>query len=252
MYGKWFDSVYEGSLAGSGSPVLAVWGYCCCKADPQDHTVLLNPKILSAKIGDPEHVITEAIAKLCAPDAKSTCKEHDGRRLLPVSGYMYSVVTHEHYRNIRNSDDVRAYHRELKRAEREKRAVHDSHGQSLTPASVSVSDSVSPKGDARGADKPVSFKLWTRPDLEAAIAAANHDGMLTATECAEFADYWLEPTPTGRTRLSLERTWETRRRMRTALEMVYAKKRAGGAHPAQRLNNTWIDPNPDMKIRESF
>ena len=65
MYGKWFDSVYEGSLAGKGALILAVWGYCCCRADAETHVVILNPLILAAKIGEKESKIVSAIAFLC-------------------------------------------------------------------------------------------------------------------------------------------------------------------------------------------
>jgi len=77
------------------------------------------------------------------------------------------------------------------------------------------------------AERVKTFKQWDRADIVAAIAEANQDRLLTPAECADFADYWLEPTPTGRTRMSLERTWDTRRRMQTALRVVFSKQRPG-------------------------
>ncbi len=116
MYGKWFDSVYEGSMAGSGPIVLAVWGYCCAKADPEDHTVLLNPSVLVAKIGKiTEAEVRSAIEFLLSPDPDSQCKDHEGRRLLHSGGLRYFVVTHERYRGMRSEEDRRHYMRKYMR-----------------------------------------------------------------------------------------------------------------------------------------
>jgi len=79
------------------------------------------------------------------------------------------------------------------------------------------------------------FKQWGRPELVASIVAANQDHLLTPQECEEFTEYWTEPTPSGRTRMSLERTWDTRRRMKTALSVIYSGRRAGmNGNGAQR------------------
>lgn len=153
MYGKWFESVYEGSLAGKGPLVIAVWGYCCAKADPEDHTVLLNPEILAAKIGGVVPLdISGVIEFLCSPDPLSQCKDHEGRRLLPVGGLRYFVVTHEQYRNMTNSADRREYMRQYMRDYRKpgKHEVNRSLRE-LTPASASANASVS-RGGSGGND----------------------------------------------------------------------------------------------------
>ena len=112
MYGKAFASMYNGSMVGSGSHVFAVWGYCIANADPETHTVRLNPTLLATIIGDSEQRIKEAIEILCAPDKRSQCGDHDGRRLLDMDGMVYFMVTHERYRNIKNSADKTEYMRE--------------------------------------------------------------------------------------------------------------------------------------------
>jgi len=148
MYGKIFATMYEGSLAGSGPAVFALFGYCIAKADPDTHCVMLNPTVLSAIIGTTPEEINKAIAFLESPDEKSKNKDHDGRRIINDSGFSYFVVSHEHYRNIKNTADRCAYERERKRKQREKNEtivpivpiVPECPGQSGTP--VSVSDSV--------------------------------------------------------------------------------------------------------------
>jgi len=147
MYGKHFSSMYEGSMVGAGSNVFAVWGYCIAKADPDDHCVLLNPLLLSSIIGADQEDIKSAIIFLCAPDEHSKNRDNGGRRLQHISGWSYMVVSHEHYRGIKNKADVREYERKRKQKQREKKNVPQCPGQSGTPASVSVS--VSGKGRSK-------------------------------------------------------------------------------------------------------
>ncbi len=64
MYGKHFSSMYEGSMVGAGSHVFAVWGYVISKADPEAHTIDLNPMLISCIIGDSVERVKSAITFL--------------------------------------------------------------------------------------------------------------------------------------------------------------------------------------------
>jgi hypothetical protein len=156
MYGKHFASMYEGSMVGAGAVVFAVWGYCISKGDPDTHTILLNPSLLGPILGEPVESITKAIDFLTSPDPNSKNPAHNGRRLLHESGYLYFMVSHEDYRNMKTMDDVREYERQRKQKYREslkKKIVPDSPGPTGTPASVYVSDSVSGKEESEKGTK---------------------------------------------------------------------------------------------------
>jgi hypothetical protein len=84
------------------------------------------------------------------------------------------------------------------------------------------------KPDEPEPPKPKSFKQWTRDDLTASVQSANADDLLLPEEVDDFIEYWTEPTASGRFRLTLEKTWDTRRRMQNAVRMVYEQRRAGG------------------------
>ena len=223
MYGKCFQKMYAGSMVGAGSHVFAVWGYCIANADPESHTVDLNPVLLATVIGDSVERIKEAIVFLNSPDPDSHCEDHEGRRLLHTGGLEYFLVTHEQYRDIQNNDELRAYNREAKRRQRAKEAlssdVNDSQGKSQDPASVSVSVFASDKVTK------VSFKQWTAEQFKAECEAANHDNLLTPAELVDFYEYWTEESASGRYGFSLQKTWNTRRRMKTALTMIFSKQR---------------------------
>ena len=77
----------------------------------------------------------------------------------------------------------------------------------------------------KGTYKGKSFKQWTEAELLASVTDSNHDHILTPSEATDFVAYWCEPTPSGRFRIHLQPTWDTRRRMNTALDMIYSKRR---------------------------
>jgi hypothetical protein len=120
MYGKHFESMYEGSMYGAGVAVFAVWGYVI--AHTQKSRVELNPKKLSDTLGGTLEEITAAISYLEQPDLNSRFKEHDGRRLIKEGQFQYFVPSHEHYRMMRNSEERREYNRNKQAEYRSKRS----------------------------------------------------------------------------------------------------------------------------------
>ncbi len=126
MFGKHFASMYEGSLVGSGAVVFAVMGYVIAKQVP-DRTVgsqvRLNPLLLAAVLGESQSDIEGAIAKLCAPDARSTTKTHDGRRLVKLGEFDYQVVNGAKYRGIRDQETRMEQNRVAQRNHRAKRGT---------------------------------------------------------------------------------------------------------------------------------
>lgn len=173
MYGKVFTSLYEGSMVGKGCGVFTLWVYCIAKADPIDHIVTLNPKLLCSIFGAKESVIIEALKVLTSPDEDSRCPDEDGRRLLHKGGHDYYVVTHEKYRDISTMNSKREYDREMKRRQREREKSMTVNDTSMTVNDVnlsltcqksprhpvSVSASVSGEGESEGEVKIESYEL---------------------------------------------------------------------------------------------
>ena len=107
MYGKHYESLYDGSMVGAGAHVFAVWGYVIAKT--RRSRVDLNPKVLAFVIGEREERMVEALEFLCAPDPKSRTKKNEGRRLIREGEYQYFVPNWEMYRRIKDEADRRAY-----------------------------------------------------------------------------------------------------------------------------------------------
>jgi hypothetical protein len=141
MYGKIFESMFTGSMVGSGSHVFAVWSFVIANTK-QDGYVEINPVLLAAVLGETPDRIESAIEHLCAPDPRSRSKIEDGRRLVKVGEFAYKVPTHEHYRNVRSDDERRAYFRDKKREQRAREKKNSPH------ASNHVSKTVQDKSTA--------------------------------------------------------------------------------------------------------
>jgi len=80
------------------------------------------------------------------------------------------------------------------------------------------------QGDAVGP----GFKKWDRDRFVAAVKAENTDGLLTAEEETEFIEHWTQVDSKGKMKFQLEKTWGTRARMRTSLNMIFKPRREKG------------------------
>lgn len=121
MYGKIFESLYEGSMVGSGAIMFAVWGYVIAHMKPDKEVgaqVDLNHRLLGFVLGEKEADISEAIEKLCSPDHESRSPDEEGRRLVKTGQFSYRVVNGAKYMEIRSAEERREYFREAKRRSR--------------------------------------------------------------------------------------------------------------------------------------
>lgn len=114
MYGKSYESMYEGSMVGAGINVFAVWNYIITKA--RSGAVEVNPKLLAFTLGGTESEIVAALDFLQRPDPISRSKAEDGRRIVKDGQFQYRVVNWEKYQAIKNAADKREYNR-VKQAE---------------------------------------------------------------------------------------------------------------------------------------
>lgn len=110
MYGKLFASAFSGSMVGSGLNVYAVWAYVIANTKT-DGLVEINPPILAAILGCDVGEVNSALKHLLSPDPISRNKQHEGRRLIQRSTFVYEVPTYLEYRAIRDEDGRREYMR---------------------------------------------------------------------------------------------------------------------------------------------
>lgn len=109
MYGKAYETMYEGSMIGAGVAVFAVWNYCIARN--RSGVVELNPALLAFILGGSQKEITDAIEYLSSPDPKSRSKESGGRRIMKEGEYQYRMVNWSQYDSLRSMEDLREYNR---------------------------------------------------------------------------------------------------------------------------------------------
>lgn len=109
MYGKAFETMYEGSMVGAGLNVFAVWNYCISKN--RSGLVELNPKLLAFVLGGKVEDIVSAVDFLTRADPESRSKECEGRRLVREAEYQYRMVNWAEYDGIKSIEQLREYNR---------------------------------------------------------------------------------------------------------------------------------------------
>lgn len=188
MYGKFFESAFTGSMVGSGAPVFAVWGYVIAHARPPG-MVEINPLVLATMIGCKEEEIERAIDYLTSPDPNSRSDAEDGRRMIKMGAFLYSVPNWQHYQALRNDQERRAYNAEAQRRHR----IKLSNKKSLTvidksalSAHVDVDVDVLKEKSRGGA-----FALNALPDNWKDFCKAERPDLNPEKTFFTFRDHWL-------------------------------------------------------------
>lgn len=130
MYGKIFDSMYEGTLYGHWEALVTFQQLIVlCDADG---IVDMTPKAIAARTGIPLRIIKKGLTLLEAPDPHSRTPDQEGRRIELIDAHRpwgWHLVNHEKYQHMQDADTVRAQTRERVRRHREaKRAVTAGNG----------------------------------------------------------------------------------------------------------------------------
>ena len=108
MYGKIFESIYDGSLYGQWE-ALVTFQQMIVLSDA-DGTVDIIPRAISARTGIPIDIIEKGIKILESPDPHSRTAGHDGRRIERIDSHRawgWTIVNHKYYRDMANAQTVR-------------------------------------------------------------------------------------------------------------------------------------------------
>lgn len=146
MFGKHFDSMYNGSLVGAGAMVFAVMGYVIATWKPEYGVgkqvigghVRLNPAVLGPILGESPKEVEEAIEYLCKPDPNTSTPGENGRRLIRLGQFDYKVVNAVKYHELRNEEQRREQNRAAQARFRDKRLKKSSRGKPLAGESLYV------------------------------------------------------------------------------------------------------------------
>lgn len=120
MYGKIFESIYDGTLAEDWR-ALVTFQQMIILSD-SDGIIDMTPTAISRRTGIPIEHIKAGIEILESEDKFSRTPDEDGRRILridPERPWGWQLVNHEKYRSMRSSEDRKEYMRNYMRERRE-------------------------------------------------------------------------------------------------------------------------------------
>jgi len=119
MYGKIFESIYDGTLGGDWKALITFQQFIVlCDSDG---IINMTPASISRRTGIPDEIIIAGIESLEKPDPGSRTENEDGRRIKLLDDHRlwgWIIVNHQKYRDLRTSDDRREYMREYMRNKR--------------------------------------------------------------------------------------------------------------------------------------
>lgn len=196
MYGKIFDSIYDGTLAEDWRALITFQQMIVlCDADG---VIDMTPSAISRRTGIPIEHIKAGIQILESPDPYTRTEGEEGRRIKLLEDHRpwgWYVVNHEKYKSLQDADTVRAQNRERKRRQREKagsshassRDVTDGHASSRhtntdTDTDINKSKALSASTDARFQFFYAAYPLKkAKASAEKAFRKINPDDALLQT-----------------------------------------------------------------------
>jgi hypothetical protein len=127
IYGKIFDSMYDGTLYGQWEAIVT-FQQMIVLADA-DGIVDMTPQAIAARTSIPFEIIKKGLGILEAADPYSRTPGQDGRRIELIDAHRpwgWHIVNHEKYKRMQDSDMVRAQTRE--RVRRHRAAIAEGNG----------------------------------------------------------------------------------------------------------------------------
>lgn len=121
MFGKIFESMYDGTLATKGPwQALVTFQQMIVLCD-KTGIVDMTPEAISRRTTIPIDIINIGITALEQPDSESRSPDLNGRRITRLSNertWGWQIVNHDKYRKIRSADQRREYMANLMRERR--------------------------------------------------------------------------------------------------------------------------------------
>ena len=121
MYGKLFESIYDGTLVEDWR-ALITFQQMIILCD-SDGILDMTPSAMARRTGIPLEHIKDGIAILENTDTESRTPDESGRRIVRLDDHRewgWRIVNHKHYRDLRTANDKREYMRNYMREKREK------------------------------------------------------------------------------------------------------------------------------------
>lgn len=254
---KLFSSIVSSSIWQEEDNVRLVWITMLALSDSEGEVDASIPGLANlARV--PIDKCEDAVNTLMSPDPYSRSDSHEGRRIEKIDGG-WRILNYMDYRSksveVKSRDHRNRYQLGYVHADRGRSPknrddevymkgynARASTGKPPRKQQSSTSSKKKKKAPAKKKEESKTFKQWTRDDLVRDVEACNADNLLDAVEMQDFVDYWCEKSASGRLRMHLEKTWDTRRRMQNAVRMIFERQRrergVAGKGGGQRASHT--------------
>lgn len=103
MYGKIFDSIYDGTLYGHWEAIVTMQQLLVLCT--RDGIIDMTPQAIAARTSIPLEIITNGLGLLAEPDQYSRTPGEEGRRIVLMDGHRpwgWVIVNHAKYQAIRD------------------------------------------------------------------------------------------------------------------------------------------------------
>lgn len=192
MYGKIFESMYDGTLASKGPwQALVTFQQMIVLAD-QDGVVDMTAHAIARRTSIPLEIIETGLVELMKPDPDSRTPDDEGRRIITVEAHRnwgWQIVNHAKYRDMRKAEDRREY---LRLAQAKRREGLKSTSVN-TRQQLSAHVSTSTHTDTDASSEAEALNTATSNDVARARPSADH--RLTACPHMEILGLWAEVLP---------------------------------------------------------
>lgn len=134
MYGKIFESMYDGTLVSRGPWQAVVTFQQLIVLANRDGVVDMTPEAISRRTSIPLDIITLGLEELMKPDPRSRTPDDEGRRITLLEAHRdwgWHIVNHEKYRQMRNAEERREYLRVKKTESRARRKEEDDKSRAV-------------------------------------------------------------------------------------------------------------------------
>jgi hypothetical protein len=125
MYGKIFDTMYQGTLYGKWEAIVTMQQLIVlCDADG---VIDMTPQAIAARTSIPREIIDKGLTELMAPDPYTRTEGSDGVRIALLDDHRpwgWYIVNHEKYRDMANAETVREQNRVRQQTARDKKKSH--------------------------------------------------------------------------------------------------------------------------------
>lgn len=207
MYGKVFESIYDGTLAGHWEAIVTMQQLVVLAN--ADGVVDMTADAIARRTTIPLRIIAKGLEFLMLPDPYTRTPGDDGKRIVKLDEHRpwgWRLVNHGKYKRLRNMEEKREADRDRQSEKRNKNKDVASESQkspSVAKVAHADADAKAVETHARGA----RLSLSELPDDWREFCERERPDLRPIETFNRFKDYWTAKPGKDGTKLDWQATW---------------------------------------------